>query len=188
MVQRKGDWIETFTGKQFWALDPRPDDICIEDIAHALSNICRFNGHCKHFYSVAQHSINVANRLKEKGYDKDIQLYGLLHDASEAYLCDIPCPIKKYLSKYKKYETNLQNMIYEKFCCKIPDGKILTEIVLPTDDEVLYEEAQSLTNNLNQWAGEPVKIKIDVSFQQPKLIETMFKELYTELTLQQIFT
>ncbi|MBZ4656008.1 MAG: hypothetical protein JG759_556, partial [Thermoanaerobacter sp.] len=126
---------------------------------------------------------NVANRLKEKGYDKDIQLYGLLHDASEAYLCDIPRPVKKYLPEYRKHEINIQDMIYKKFCGKIPDEKILSEIVLPTDDEVLYEEAQSLTNNLNLWAGEPVKIEIDINPIHPELIEATFKELYTELTL-----
>ncbi len=50
---RKGEWIQTYTGKQFWPLDPRPEDIDIEDIAHALALTCRFNGHCDYFYSVA---------------------------------------------------------------------------------------------------------------------------------------
>jgi len=59
-LQRNGDWIQTFSGLQFWPLDPRPDEINIEDIAHALSLQCRFGGHCNRFYSVADHSIHVS--------------------------------------------------------------------------------------------------------------------------------
>lgn len=58
---RRGDWIQTFTGRRFWPLDPRPEDVCIEDIAHALSLKCRFGGHCTRFYSVAEHSVHVSN-------------------------------------------------------------------------------------------------------------------------------
>src|ERR1700693_75116 len=60
---RKGDWIQTFTGRQFWPLDPRPEEVCIEDIAHGLSNECRFAGQCRSFYSVAQHSVLCARNV-----------------------------------------------------------------------------------------------------------------------------
>ena len=59
-MERRGDWMQTHSGLRFYPLDPRPEDIRIEDIAHALPMICRFNGHCSRFYSVAEHSLNVA--------------------------------------------------------------------------------------------------------------------------------
>lgn len=88
--------IQTYTGRKFWPLDPRPEDVCIEDIAHALSLKCRFGGHCKQFYSVAQHSVLVCNTLNANGGRRDpaLMMQGLMHDAAEAYLTDIPGPIK----------------------------------------------------------------------------------------------
>lgn len=89
--QRIGDWILTFTGVEFYPFDPRPEDIHIEDIAHALSMQCRYAGHVSQFYSVAEHSVRVAEICPPE--DK---LWALLHDASEAYLVDLPGPIKRY--------------------------------------------------------------------------------------------
>lgn len=59
-TERAGDWMQTFTGRQFWPMDPRPEDLDILDIAHALSLLCRFGGHCQRFYSVAEHSVHVS--------------------------------------------------------------------------------------------------------------------------------
>ena len=84
-MKRKGDWMQTHSGIQFWPLDPRPEDILIEDIAHALSNQCRFAGHCCFHYSVAQHSVLVSENVPAQD-----AMWGLLHDAGEAYLVDLP--------------------------------------------------------------------------------------------------
>lgn len=89
-VARVGDWIQTFTGQKFYIFDPRPDDIRINDIAHALANTCRFTGHCPEFYSVAQHSVYVSWHC-----DKADALWGLLHDAAEAYIADVSRPLKQ---------------------------------------------------------------------------------------------
>src|SRR5579885_2784587 len=86
---RHGDWIQTYCGVAFYPLDPRPEEILIEDIAHALSMLCRFTGHVKRFYSVAQHCVYVSHRCDPKD-----ALWGLLHDAAEAYLNDISRPVK----------------------------------------------------------------------------------------------
>lgn len=139
VTQRKGDWIETYTGKKFWPLDPRPEDVCIEDIAHALSLICRFNGHCKHFYSVAHHSVLCCKLASLKGHGPRIRLLALLHDAAEAYVTDIPRPIKGYIEGYKDIENRVQVAILGALGIDLPtkkekmDVKILDRIMLSTE-------------------------------------------------------
>lgn len=115
VTKRKGDWMQTYTGRQFWPLDPRPEEIYIEDIAHSLSNMCRFLGHCKNFYSVAEHSVRVSWYIKDAGGTLLDQYAGLLHDASEAYLVDVPRPVKPYLTNYKELELNMEKCIETKF-------------------------------------------------------------------------
>src|SRR5580704_6503205 len=89
MSHLKDRYLSTYTGKKFFPYDPRPEQICIEDIAHGLSMLCRFVGQCRFFFSVAEHSIAVARLLPT-----NLKLFGLLHDASEAYLADLPRPVK----------------------------------------------------------------------------------------------
>lgn len=130
-------WIQTFTGKQFWPLDPRIDDICIEDIAHALSNLCRYGGHTRDFYSVAQHCVLVSRVVSEEE-----ALRGLLHDASEAYLVDLPRPIKHVASMngYRDAEARLERMIYRKFGINTPDP----ECIKLADSQLLRTEQRDL--------------------------------------------
>lgn len=115
--------IRTISGLYVNVFDPDPDTIRIEDIAHALSNQCRFGGHLPKFYSVAQHSHlcwEVANE-KDK-YD------ALMHDASEAYLLDMPKPIKVELSDYNRIEDNLMNVIAEKFKFNYPKTNAVEKV------------------------------------------------------------
>lgn len=104
--------IKTFSGVKFFPLDPRPEEIFIEDIAHALSMICRFTGHVKKYYSVSEHSIRVSRICKPE--DK---LHALLHDASEAYISDVSRPVKyaEEMAPYRAIEKNLQRCIYKRF-------------------------------------------------------------------------
>jgi 5'-deoxynucleotidase YfbR-like HD superfamily hydrolase len=90
--------VETSTGKYLDMENPTTDAIELEDIAHSLGNICRYNGHCLNYYSVAEHAVFVSTRLERKGYNKIIQLAGLHHDDAEAFLGDIPRPLKPLLS------------------------------------------------------------------------------------------
>ncbi len=116
-MERKGDWAQTYTGKQFWPLDPRPEDINLADIAHSLSNLCRFNGQCNSFYSVAQHSVLVSRIV-----DSSQAFPGLFHDASEAYTGDIITPLKKYLPpEYREIESEIEKVIFERFGIKPED-------------------------------------------------------------------
>lgn len=109
------DSIRTHSGLYVNVFEPTTEMICIEDIAHALSHQCRFSGHLQKFYSVAQHSIYVASLVSvENKFD------ALMHDASEAYLLDIPTPIKAKLDHYKALESNLMKVIAEKFNFRYP--------------------------------------------------------------------
>ena len=89
--EHRGDSIQTYTGRKFFPVAPRAEDIEILDVAHALSMLCRYTGHTKQFYSVAQHSVLVSRIVPPQD-----AAWGLLHDASEAYLCDVARPIKPY--------------------------------------------------------------------------------------------
>ena len=132
------DFIRTYTKKHFYPTEPERSVVCIEDIAHALSLICRANGHFPQFYSVAQHSISCAREAMARKLPDRIALACLIHDGSEAYLSDITRPVKKELDAYRAYEKNLQNVIYEKFT------GILTHeeqaIVKLIDDTMLFYE------------------------------------------------
>jgi hypothetical protein len=107
---RRGDWMQTATGRQFWPLDPRADDIDIEDIAHALSMMCRFGGHCDRFYSVAEHSVLVSENVPPED-----ALWALLHDASEAYIADIVRPAKRFIAGYKDIEAGIMSAVRIRF-------------------------------------------------------------------------
>ena len=142
---RKGTCINTYSGVEFYPLNPREDEIKIEDIAHALSLVCRGNGHVKYFFSVAQHSINCYLEAKSRSYSREIQLGCLLHDASEAYLSDITRPVKKELSEYLAIEKKLQGEIYKKYNINIEKKEVFSKIKL-IDDEILKFEMLNLLN------------------------------------------
>lgn len=102
--------ITTLTGRHFDFINPQADTICIEDIAVALSNICRFTGHVPEFYSVAQHSVRVSYLVPV-----EFALEGLLHDATEAYCSDINSPLKALLPDYQAIEGRVDAVIRAKF-------------------------------------------------------------------------
>jgi 5'-deoxynucleotidase YfbR-like HD superfamily hydrolase len=107
---RRGGWIQTFTGKAFWPLDARADEVDITDIAHALSMLCRYAGHVRKFYSVAQHCV-----LMSEAVAPENALQALLHDATEAYVVDLPTPVKRYMPDYIATEFDLWQVIAEHF-------------------------------------------------------------------------
>lgn len=109
------DWIQTYTGARFYPLEPDADLIRIEDIAHSLSMQCRYTGHTARFYSVAEHSLILANEFHTGWH---YRLVALLHDAAEAYLSDIPRPLKRLpeFAFYREAEDRLQEIIFDKFC------------------------------------------------------------------------
>ena len=135
--------IMTYTKIMFDPLHPDAERIDMEDIAHALSMLCRANGHFKTFYSVAQHCIHCAKEAAARGCSERIQLACLLHDASEAYLSDVTRPVKEELPRYKEIEAPLQETIWNKWL-----GSALTEEerkqVFAIDDALLAHEFLAL--------------------------------------------
>lgn len=134
------DCIRTFTGIYMNVFEPTLEMICIEDIAHALSMQCRFGGHLPHFYSVAQHCVHAVDEASEYN-----SLQTLMHDASEAYLMDIPRPIKNRLFNYKEIEDGLMAKISEKFDFEYPLSKHTKEI----DEAMLQWEWNAIMLNPN---------------------------------------
>lgn len=96
---RKGNFMQCWRGGIYWPLDPRADEVFIEDIAHSLAMQCRYGGHCEKYFSVAEHSV-----LVSKIVPPELALIGLLHDATEAYLSDVIRPLKRHLTNYKDIE------------------------------------------------------------------------------------
>ena len=129
----------TCSYKMFDPLHPDVDLIDIEDIAHALSMLCRANGHFRTFYSVGQHSINCAREAKARGYSQKVQLACLLHDASEAYLADVTRPVKAELPRYKEIEGPLQDLIWNKWL-SAPLTSAENTQVFEIDDHMLAHE------------------------------------------------
>lgn len=108
-------YISTYLGHRFFPLEPRIDQIHIEDIAHGLAYTCRFNGQTTEFYSVAQHSLMVCDLVAEEH-----KLAALLHDAAEAYLGDMVKPLKRLLPEFAEIEHRVSAIIAETF--SIPES------------------------------------------------------------------
>lgn len=130
-------WIQTFTGIKFDILNPTIEMICIEDIAHGLSNICRYGGQSKNFYSVAEHSWWISIELL-KGLNPQFQLAGLMHDAAEAYIGDMVRPLKHsgMMEFFRETEDCIEELICEKFQIPFPMPKLIKDM----DNQMLARE------------------------------------------------
>lgn len=135
------DTIDTYTGKLYNIHTPASDTVCIQDIAHALSLICRYGGHCKRFYSVAEHCVLGTKFLPSV---RERQIY-LLHDASEAYLGDVVTPLKRMLPDYVKYEKACSDIIYTALIGRVPTAaeyetsRAIDQRMLLAESKVLME-------------------------------------------------
>jgi hypothetical protein len=126
-------WLQTYTGRKFTPLEPNIEDINIFDIAHSLSNQCRFSGHCLRFYSVAEHCVHTAALVRP-----ELKLVALMHDAAEAYLVDLPTPIKRNMPLYAEAEKNLEIVIASKYGFPYP----IPQEVKMIDSSLLSDERE----------------------------------------------
>jgi hypothetical protein len=134
--------MQTATERKFWPLDPRESDIHIEDIAHALSMICRFGGHCRVFYSVAEHSVRVSTHVEALGGERWHQLAALLHDSPEAYIGDMVRPLKRMpeMEGFRDAEERIARAICSRFCVFSLD----TPLIQTADEALLATEARDI--------------------------------------------
>jgi uncharacterized protein len=171
---RKGGWIQTYTGGRIFPLDPRQDEIHIEDIAHSLALQCRYNGHVNDFYSVAEHSVLLSHAV-----DKDNALTALMHDASEAYLTDVPRPIKSSFVGYYGFEDRLMTLIALKYGFTWPMPIQVKEY----DTRILNDErTQLMSEGEYAWDdyGKPLGVTIEKL--RPEVAEQVFLDRFHELT------
>lgn len=180
MTQRTGNWMQTYTGKAFYPYDMREEDFCIEDIAHALAMLCRYGGHCRRFYSVAEHSV-IVSRLVSPGH----ALAGLMHDATEAYLVDMPRPIKVGFPQYKEMEGKIWTHIARKFSLSEEHPAEVDR----ADAEMLWHEMSVLLHPPEkgmEWGmgrPRPEQLRGDlIQCWSPERAEEAFLERFYELT------
>lgn len=170
-------YITTYTGKHFDPTEPDLLLVDIRDIAHALSLTCRGNGHVKTFFSVGQHCINAAREAIARGYSDRIILACLIHDASEAYMSDVPRPLKHTLPEYMEAEDKLLDLIYEKFL-----GSTLNEeeqkLVKNIDNDLLYYDLKELLNEVSEGPAPKLMIELNYQFVPFEEVENTYLTLY----------
>jgi hypothetical protein len=175
MTERRGDWMQTFTGRQFWPLDPRPDEVDILDIAHALANQCRYAGHCRRFYSVAEHCVLLARAVAPEH-----RLCALLHDAAEAYLVDLPRPVKRHFVSYRFAEAAVMAAICLRFGLK-PE---MPAAVHDADYRILRDELeQNMAAPPQRWPVQDEEpLGVTLRFWTPDQAEAWFLTEFDTLT------
>ncbi|WAC45608.1 phosphohydrolase [Pseudomonas sp. SL4(2022)] len=137
-------WILTHSGKPFDLHQPQAEQINMLDIAHALSMLCRFNGHCYRHYSVAQHSLLVADIVQSQGHGPEIQLQALLHDAPEAYVGDVTRPLKQLLWSTGGFFQYVEGGIWHAICEHFGLDPELPECIHTADMIALATEKRDL--------------------------------------------
>ncbi|GHC61743.1 hypothetical protein [Limoniibacter endophyticus] len=175
---RTTEWIQTFLGGQFWPMEPRAEDVHIEDIAHALSMECRYNGHCIRFYSVAEHSVHLAEYLYALGLPASTCLWALLHDAPEAYIRDIARPVKPYLVGYSEAEARLMSVIAERFGLPAEMPAIVKEV----DSRIIGDERVNMAPCVAEWEDTGHALGIKIECWKPDEAKRRFLNFYRVLS------
>lgn len=168
-------WIQTYSGKHFYPFNPQPDQIDIVDIAHALALKCRYTGHCKRFYSVAEHCVHVSRNV-----DPDRSLWGLMHDAAEAYVSDVAGPVKDYIIGFREMENGIMRVIAEKYnldpVWEPKEVKEIDQALLATEvPQVMLTDVKDFT-----FKAPPIK-DLKIGFWGPELAKTTFLLRFKEI-------
>jgi len=172
-------WIETYTGRMVTPLAPNPRTLGITDIAYALANKCRYTGHTAKYYSVAEHSVLMAEHALSNGRIDEAR-WALLHDAVEAYLPDIPRPLKPGIPGWAEIEGRMERAVLTHFQLTLP--ALVREAVKSMDTRILLREAETLlvSGGLNwQIPGTPLPVEIDGW--EPNRARSRFLRLFTFL-------
>lgn len=172
----RGDWMQTYTGLAFWPIDPQIEDIDVHDIAHALSMICRYGGHVHRFYSVAEHCVLMSEAIAPQH-----AAGALLHDSAEAYLIDLPRPIKRQIPQYAEIEDRLLTLIFERFGLPYPYSPEVKE----ADNRILLDEREVLLGPRPlQWSSDLESLPplgVEIRSWTPAQAEAAYLARFTEL-------
>lgn len=175
MDKKKNNYLKTYMGNKVDPLDVKAEDITLEDIAHALSLMCRGNGQVVHFYSVGQHCINCAKEAQARGWNVRLQLGCLLHDAAEAYMSDLITPIKVHMPQYYEIEERFLKAVYEKFG--------LADLSKEEWDLIMEVDRALLTYDLVELLKEPVPEEGYNVVRIPDIAFRPFEEVEEEYTV-----
>lgn len=175
MSWTRGDWMQTYSGRRFYPLDPHPDEIDPTDIAHALALLCRYGGHVDRFYSVAEHCV-----LMSEAVAPEHALAALLHDATEAYVVDVPRPLKRQLPDYRAIEDRVWVAIAWRF--NLPYE--LPGPVKAADDRILLTERNALMPRAERWEQDGVvePLPVDIQGWAPSEAERRYLDRLAALT------
>lgn len=177
MVEKQTETcISTWSGKWFDILKPEEYEYDIEEIAHSLSNLCRYTGHTNTFYSVAEHSVLVSRMVPPQ-----YALVGLLHDSSECFLGDVSSPLKSILPEYKKIEESVEKAIARWFNIPFPYPRAIKE----ADKRMYWQERQSVADNGIRdglWHQDlRATRKVEATGMTPHMAKRMFMSRYKEI-------
>lgn len=188
-MKHEHGYIELASGTMFDVNNPNIDNLHIDDIAHSLSNICRFNGHCKDFYSVAQHSVVVSDWVSvilskvatlEVEWKRQCLLGALLHDAAESITTDVPRPLKHLANQLMGKEVEIYDLIFRKFGVR-PDAYMLA-VIRGADDQVLAAEAFHLmTSKGLAWTNRTAPAAVKISPMYPLEARALFLTRFMQL-------
>lgn len=196
----RGDWMLTFTGRKFYPLAPSPDDVDIRDIAHALSMLCRYNGHVDRFYSVAEHCVLMSQWVEAQALSGDrfptaenaraLALEALLHDGSEAYCGDMVRPLKHSgaMDDYIAAEDAVMDAIAARFGLATSDGHFHKHpMVKDADTRILLTERNALMSNYvasGRWTMESMgELDVPIHAWSPAEAEAAYLRRFDELTV-----
>lgn len=171
------EFITTYSGIHFYPTKPVMEDIRITDIAHALSMLCRGNGHVKHFFSVGQHCINCCAEAECRDYPGRLVLACLLHDAAETYMSDVTRPLKAGMPDYVRKEEYLLDIIYAKYLGSTlaEEEKALVKII---DDDMLYFDLLNLLNEPQPKPAPLMKSAFTQDYEPFDKVEKRYLELF----------
>lgn len=180
-VYRMNHCMCTFTGRQVDPLSLTAEEIRTEDIAHALSLLCRGGGHMKRLYTVGQHCVNCAAEAKARGWGRRVTLACLLHDASEAYISDIIRPVKQHLKLYSEIEDRILAAVFERYGL----GRLTEEEwekVRLIDNELLKREMTELMNLPYELPSARLLSEPDLGSRAPEQTEQEYQRILAELS------
>lgn len=172
--QVRGPWVQGRSGRLFYLQDPRPEYVDVRDVAHALANLCRYTGHTRAFFSVAQHCVLVS-RTCDPEHARD----GLVHDAAEAYVADLSAPVKSLLPEYRALEHRVATAVAAHFGVTWPPPPC----VRLADRRVFLAEARDLMGPpvALPYPGDPAPAELVVEPWSPTEAAVRFLQRYGEL-------